>query len=40
MLSGMALDEELKQLSREAGFDDFIDKGAGAKAVDFLLEST
>jgi CheY-like chemotaxis protein len=39
MLSGMALDEVTIELSREAGFDDCIDKGAGAKAVDRLLKS-
>jgi len=39
MLSGMTLDEVTMELSRQAGFDDCIDKGAGAKAVDRLLKS-
>jgi CheY-like chemotaxis protein len=38
MLSGMTLDETTVRLSRDAGFDDCIDKAAGPKALHALLQ--
>jgi CheY-like chemotaxis protein len=40
MLSGMALDEHMVRLSKTAGFDDCIDKGAGPQALDELLRAS
>ncbi len=37
LLSGMTLDENLVRLSKNAGFDHCVDKGAGPQAVDALL---
>jgi len=37
MLSGMALDAITRQLAREAGFDDCLDKMAGSIALRDLL---
>ena len=37
LLSGMTLDEDMVRLSKNAGFDHCIDKGAGPHAVDALL---
>jgi CheY-like chemotaxis protein len=37
MLSGMTLDDDMIRLSKNAGFDHCIDKGAGPKAIDTLL---
>ena len=39
MLSGTALDAVTRQLAREAGFDDCLDKMAGPIALRELLES-
>ena len=38
MLSGMTLDDTTLRLSRDAGFDDCIDKAAGPKALHALLQ--
>jgi len=37
MLSGMTLDDDMIRLSKNAGFDHCVDKGAGPKAIDTLL---
>jgi CheY-like chemotaxis protein len=37
MLSGMTLDDDMIRLSKNAGFDYCVDKGAGPKAIDALL---
>src|SRR3989440_1692027 len=39
MLSGMTLDDTTLRLSRDAGFDDCIDKAAGPKALHALLQT-
>jgi len=39
MLSGMTLDDITLRLSRNAGFDDCIDKAAGPKALHALLQA-
>ena len=39
MLSGMTLDDTTVRLSRNAGFDDCIDKAAGPKALHALLQA-
>lgn len=39
MLSGMTLDDTTLRLSRNAGFDDCIDKAAGPKALHALLQA-
>jgi len=39
MLSGMTLDDTTLRLSRNAGFDDCIDKAAGPKALHALLQT-
>jgi CheY-like chemotaxis protein len=39
MLSGTALDTVTRELAREAGFDDCLDKMAGPIALRELLES-
>jgi CheY-like chemotaxis protein len=39
MLSGMTLDDTTVRLSRNAGFDDCIDKAAGPKALHSLLQA-
>lgn len=39
MLSGMTLDDTTVRLSRNAGFDDCIDKAAGPKALHTLLQA-
>ena len=38
MLSGMTLDDTTLRLSRNAGFDDCIDKAAGPRALHALLQ--
>ncbi|HEY3179965.1 MAG TPA: hybrid sensor histidine kinase/response regulator [Casimicrobiaceae bacterium] len=37
LLSGMTLDDDMVRLSKNAGFDHCVDKGAGPKAIDALL---
>jgi CheY-like chemotaxis protein len=37
LLSGMTLDDDMIRLSKNAGFDHCVDKGAGPKAIDALL---
>ena len=37
LLSGMTLDDDMIRLSKNAGFDHCVDKGAGPKAIDTLL---
>jgi CheY-like chemotaxis protein len=37
LLSGMTLDDDVIRLSKNAGFDHCVDKGAGPKAIDTLL---
>jgi hypothetical protein len=39
MLSGMTLDDVTRRLSRNAGFDDRLDKTAGAKVLHALLHT-
>src|SRR5204862_1595996 len=37
MLSGMTLDDDMIRLSKNAGLDHCVDKGAGPRAIDALL---
>ena len=39
LLSGMTLDDDMIRLSKNAGFDHCVDKGAGPKAIDVLLRA-
>jgi CheY-like chemotaxis protein len=39
LLSGMTLDDDMIRLSKNAGFDHCVDKGAGPNAIDALLRA-